>query len=135
MKMSIFEIFWILQDNIFKIPKFSRNTFAKNLLFVLWSSNLLTIQPRLISKWFNLAWKLTGKECLNQCFEGGKCPSCGDHGFCCRNWNGNRKLEIPSANGDCPAKAIQAALINHHRCITPTRGWFVIAWIFKVFKA
>ena len=72
-------------------------------------------------------WKLTGKNCWNECNQrGGKCLICGESGYCCRNedqplW-AQRGMHIDTWNGDCPFGAIQAALKDRHQCLAPKQG-------------
>ena len=65
------------------------------------------------------SWVVTDVPCWHQCDKkGGKCSTCGEFGYCCRNG------DHPTWNGDCPTGAIQAALEDRHRCVAPKIGSF-----------
>ena len=66
-------------------------------------------------------WERTSEQCWRSCDKkGGKCSYCGESGYCCRN------EDHPTWNGNCPAKAIQAARKHAHDCVLLKQGLVLI---------
>ena len=60
-------------------------------------------------------WEVKSEKCWSHCDQkGGICSFCGKGGFCCRN--------NEAQNGNCPLDAIQAAPMDHHKCIQLKQG-------------
>ena len=64
-------------------------------------------------------WQRTRENCWEQCEKkGGRCPFCGENGFCCR---GERH---PTWNGNCPIQSLRVARTDEHDCVAPIKGMF-----------